>query len=540
VLATVTAAAISATLLSAAAIAAPHAASPIGYTIEYPLSNNVAVGPVQLTTTPDGSVWYSSYLQGTIGRFLLPGTLNQFAIPSPNARPSSITVGSDGNIWFAETAYDQIGRVSLSADCYGLVTEFTIPSAQGGGISGLATDKNHRLWFTAAGGDIVGRIDLSSPNLPAPCVNKGQSLVVPFELPTELDEYQLHAGSGPNGISIDAHGKVWIAESDSSKVARIDPTIASNNPTFDYLSEWSTPTPQSNVLDIAAGAGNRVWFTESDVNRIGMIPADAAANSSPINEYPVPTAGSGPAGITAAPDGAMWFAESTVTTGAIGRITPAGKVREFATPAVGGALIVDVATAANGALWYTNYAVDSIGSLSTGLHPARVAPHPAAPRIGAWACPSAVWGTTPLSSTTTWLRDGVVLSKKSVSLARADLGHRYVCRSSASLPGLNNVFVSATSVRVDALLTKPTYSGVRGKTITIYVVNDAARTVKVQLATNANAVALKSVTVRVRKGLTQLHLFLAVPKKQLKPGRYVVRIDATNGTHLTSAPLSLR
>jgi virginiamycin B lyase len=497
------------------------------------------LGPVQLTTTPDGSVWFSAYALGAIGRFKLPDTLNQYALPSPNARPSSITVGPDGNVWFAETAYDQIGRVSLSPACYGQITEFTIPSAQGGGISGLASDGHDHLWFTAAGGDIVGSVNVADPNLPAPCVNKGQTTVVPLNLPTELTIYALHAGSGPNGVAVDAAGNVWVAESDSSKVARLDPTVAYNSPNFEYLTEWSTPTTQANVLDVATGSGNRVWFTESDVNRIGMLPANAAATEQ-IQEFPIPTAGSGPAGITAGPDGAMWFAESTVPSGGIGRIAPNGSVKEFATPAVGGALIGDITTSSDGGLWYTNYLVDSLGSLSTGLHPARTSPRPTAPRVGAWTCPSAVWGTTPLSASSTWLRNGKTLATKSVKLTTSDVGRHFVCRSAATLPGLHQRFSSSTAITVAALLTKPSYVGTHGKSVALALKSDGTRSVSVQLARGATGSALKSVPARVRTGTTQLRLALTLNKGSLKPGRYVVRIATTSGTVLTLAPLTVK
>jgi virginiamycin B lyase len=442
-------------------------------------------------------------------------------------------------VWFAETAYDQIGRVSLSSDCYGQITEFTIPSAQGGGISGLASDGQHRLWLTAAGGDFVASIDLSNPDLPTPCINKGQTIIVPFELPSELTVYPLHAGSGPNGVTVDAVGKVWVAESDSSSVARLDPTIAYNSPNFEYLTEWPTPTPQSNVLDIATGSGNRVWFTEADVNRIGMLSATAASTDQ-IQEFPIPTADSGPAGITAGPDGAMWFGESTVPSGQVGRIAPNGSVKQFATPAVGGALIGDITTASDGGLWYTNYLVDSIGSLSTGLHPARKAPLPAAPRVGAWACVSAAWGTTPVSATATWLRDGKSLGRKSVKLSLADVGHRFVCRSTAKLPGLLQTFTSSTAVKVSVLLSKSNYTGARGKTISLDVKSDAARTIAVQIAKGATGSALKSVKVRIGKGTTRLHLYLSLPKSKLKPGRYAVRIGTASGTVLTVVPLAVK
>jgi hypothetical protein len=169
-----------------------------------------------------------------------------------------------------------------------------------------------------------------------------------------------------------------------------------------------------------------------------------------------------------------------------------------------------------------------------------MAPHPAAPRVGAWACVSAVWGTTPLTSSSTWLRDGKSLASKSVKLTTADVGHRYVCRSTAKLPGLPQTFSSSTSVNVSALLSKPSYVGTHGSTISLDVKSDGARAIALQIAKAPTGSALKSVKVRIGKGATRLHLYLSLPKSKLKAGRYAVRIATTTGTVLTVVPLTVK
>ena len=67
-----------------------------------------------------------------------------------------------------------------------------------------------------------------------------------------------------------------------------------------------------------------------------------------MTEYSIPTANSVPEGITWGPDGNLWFTEEA---GKIARITTAGTITEYSTPA--GVSPVDIALGADGNLWFT-------------------------------------------------------------------------------------------------------------------------------------------------------------------------------------------
>src|SRR5438552_483215 len=100
------------------------------------------------------------------------------------------------------------------------------------------------------------------------------------------------------------------------------PTAA--RPATPDLQFASFPVPShANTLDgITTGPDGNLWFTEADTNLIGRItPAGV------IREFGGLTASSSPSGITAGPDGNLWFTESDGNR--IGRITPSGVVREF-------------------------------------------------------------------------------------------------------------------------------------------------------------------------------------------------------------------
>src|SRR4051794_16602276 len=71
---------------------------------------------------------------------------------------------------------------------------------------------------------------------------------------------------------------------------------------------------------IAAGHDGNLWFTETAANRIGRITPTGM-----IDVFPISRPGASPQQITVGPDRNLWFIES----GAIGRITLEGVVREF-------------------------------------------------------------------------------------------------------------------------------------------------------------------------------------------------------------------
>src|SRR2546422_9013068 len=51
-----------------------------------------------------------------------------------------------------------------------------------------------------------------------------------------------------------------------------------------------------------------------------------------ITEYPTPTANSNPVGITAGPDGNLWFTEDSSNANNIGKVTTSGVFTEYPIP----------------------------------------------------------------------------------------------------------------------------------------------------------------------------------------------------------------
>ncbi len=107
---------------------------------------------------------------------------------------------------------------------------------------------------------------------------------------------------------------------------------------------------------IAAGPDGDMWFTELAAGKVGRI-----TPSGRVREFAVPTAGAGPYGIAAGPDGNMWFTEWNA--GKIGRITPAGVITEYSVRS--GSDPSGITTGPDRNLWFTEYATNKIGRITT-------------------------------------------------------------------------------------------------------------------------------------------------------------------------------
>src|ERR1700687_6187528 len=66
---------------------------------EYQLSG--IPGPTDITTGPDGNLWFADNYVSGIGKITPSGAVKIFALP-PIEGPFRLTAGTDGNLWFTE------------------------------------------------------------------------------------------------------------------------------------------------------------------------------------------------------------------------------------------------------------------------------------------------------------------------------------------------------------------------------------------------------------------------------------------------------
>jgi len=126
----------------------------------------------------------------------------------------------------------------------------------------------------------------------------------------------------------------------------------------DVVEEFPLPASAGEPRGIVSGPDGAMWFTESA--GIGRITTFGV-----LTEFPLPQGnGSGsPYQIAVGPDGNLWFIEYIVgSPGRIGRLTPTGRLTEFATPGQYG--LQWIARGPDKALWFTGSGSNTIGRIS--------------------------------------------------------------------------------------------------------------------------------------------------------------------------------
>src|SRR5487761_1789928 len=239
--------------------------------------------PWDITTGPDGALWFTNFENNTIGRITTSGTITSYTGPGIS-EPYGITAGPDGALWFTNYLGDSIGRITTS----GTVTNYTDPSITS--PEGITAGSDGALWFTNYVGASIGRITTSGT----------------------VTNYTGIGIDHPEGITAGSDGALWFTNIGGSTIGRITTSGAVTNYTDPSLYDpWA----------ITAGPDGALWFTNRSINSIGRI-----TTSGTITTYTDPTISS-PHGITAGPDGALWFTNNGSST--IGRITTSGTVTSY-------------------------------------------------------------------------------------------------------------------------------------------------------------------------------------------------------------------
>jgi streptogramin lyase len=130
--------------------------------------------PMFLTAGPDGNLWFTEANACQIGRITTAGVVTEFPTPSAancvayNAfylyAPYVITVGPDGNLWFTEFLNSTVGRVTPA----GVITEFSLPAWRN--PYGITTGPDGNLWLAeeSSPDDVIARFTLPAvPPTPA-------------------------------------------------------------------------------------------------------------------------------------------------------------------------------------------------------------------------------------------------------------------------------------------------------------------------------------------------------------------------------------
>ena len=213
-----------------------------------------------------------------------PGTISEFATPTPASYPVGIAAGANDTLWFAESGASKVGEINLVSHA---ITEFATPTPSSEPF-GISAGPDGNVWFTEKA---VSKIGVISPSTGAIT-----------ELPTPT------AAGQPNEISQGPDGSLWFTEPATGKIGELDPTTHA-------ITEVALGA-STDPLVIAPGADGNLWFTEGgSANQIGQLNPVTRV----VETFVPPSAAGNPTGIAAGADGNLWFTEP-----AVGRIAVNG------------------------------------------------------------------------------------------------------------------------------------------------------------------------------------------------------------------------
>jgi virginiamycin B lyase len=233
----------------------------------------------QITTGPDGALWFTQPRDDQIGRITTAGNVEEFPLPSASfpagSRPESITVGPDNALWFTAGGIGKIGRISSTPPHD--ITAFPSVGIAGSGLSDITRGSDGALWFTESNpiANSIGRITTNG------------DITHHYAVPTP--------GAEPSGITLGPAGSLWFTESSAGQIGQIT--------TGGTITEY--PGASAGPSAIAVGRDGALWFTESEASSIGRITTSGAIT----NHFPTSTPASEPSDIISGPDGAVWFSE---------------------------------------------------------------------------------------------------------------------------------------------------------------------------------------------------------------------------------------
>ncbi len=163
-----------------------------------------------------------------------------------------------------------------------------------------------------------------------------------------------NASPGAVTATVDPNYPIWFTESAAGNLGLVN--------VGGFITELRVRKPAgAQPFGIVPGpAGEQaIWFTDlQSGNAIGRV-----NNQGHERAFALPQSGEQPATIVDGPDGALWFTEQK--SGKIGRISIAGKIREYAIPHGAHAEPFGIAAGADGALWFALAGSNRIGRIDT-------------------------------------------------------------------------------------------------------------------------------------------------------------------------------
>jgi virginiamycin B lyase len=224
-----------------------------------------------------GRVWFVGESGHYIANFSQDtGEFNRYDLRKGTA-PVALLVDTDRNLWYLSNKRRHIGMLNPNT---GHVSEYKMPDKKARQPRSLVFDQTGDIWFTAEGGNFVGRLDVAI----------GEIDLLPIAT----------KNSRPFGITVSSGNEIWIAASGRNALLRVDPASMT-------ITEIETPNEDSRPRRILTTSDDQVWYADYELGLLGRYSPQSGA----FTEWPLPGgATSRPFGMAVDRDDRIWVVET--------------------------------------------------------------------------------------------------------------------------------------------------------------------------------------------------------------------------------------
>ena len=256
--------------------------SPSGVVTEFRVPT-AGAGPYQIAAGPDHSMWFTEYNSTKIGEVTSTGHITEIQLPQPTYGGTGITSSAAGPVWIADPA-GFIDKISLGGAVTRIRLPakgipFAIAQSSAGRIwvnelTGYYEYSRVLLQLNPALGGAIPALSVGSAMSDIDALAAGPGVTVWFadfgtsqvgevgpdgrvRLFADMAPY-----SGLSDVAEGSDGAMWFSEQ-AGFIGRIDETGA--------LAEIALPSQWTNPDGIAAGPGHTIWVTETGSDAVARI-----------------------------------------------------------------------------------------------------------------------------------------------------------------------------------------------------------------------------------------------------------------------------
>ena len=284
--------------------------------VEYDFAALNGMGPWSAVEDKEGMMWIPYYGRGNAVVRLDPNSGEQTSFPLGFAKKAGIhsaVPGVDGSVWFTEFALGRIGRLDPATK---QITEYQNQPFNGARTSAhtIRVDQRGLVW--ASGGPAISMFDPKTEKFQhydlgstyGNVVGKnGEQWFTSFRddgpiariKDGVMSKFYPPTKGKPQRLEIDDDGIVWFTERRGNRIGRFDPKT-------ETFKEFPLPGPEASPYAIGIDRDRMIWYSSHEQDTLGRLDPKTGE----VIEYPYPHSEISMREFFVDSKGRMWYASS--------------------------------------------------------------------------------------------------------------------------------------------------------------------------------------------------------------------------------------